>query len=44
MVDLSEEVKGNDGVVDGLPILTISAANGWMNQKIDFLKSSQEAN
>ncbi|KRL02737.1 type I site-specific deoxyribonuclease specificity subunit HsdS [Lactobacillus equicursoris DSM 19284 = JCM 14600 = CIP 110162] len=36
MVDLSEEVKGNDGVVDGLPILTISAANGWMNQKDRF--------
>lgn len=36
LVDLSEEVKGNDGVVDGLPILTISAANGWMNQKDRF--------
>ncbi len=36
LVDLSEEVKGNDGVVDGLPILTISATNGWMNQKDRF--------
>ncbi|MBT9082500.1 restriction endonuclease subunit S [Lactobacillus delbrueckii subsp. bulgaricus] len=34
--DVCEEVSGNNGNVKGLPILTISAANGWMNQKDRF--------
>lgn len=33
---MCEEVSGNNGNVKGLPILTISAANGWMNQKDRF--------
>ena len=36
MGDVCEEVSGNNGNVKGLPILTISAANGWMNQKDRF--------
>lgn len=34
--DVCEEVSGNNGNIKGLPILTISAANGWMNQKDRF--------
>ncbi|MBT8860794.1 hypothetical protein BTH63_06790 [Lactobacillus delbrueckii subsp. bulgaricus] len=34
--DVCEEVSGNNGNVKDLPILTISAANGWMNQKDRF--------
>lgn len=34
--DVCEEVSGNNGNVKGLPISTISAANGWMNQKDRF--------
>lgn len=33
--DVTERVKGNDGRMD-LPTLTISAANGWMNQEERF--------
>lgn len=36
MGDVCEEVSGNNGNVKGLPISTISAANGWMNQKDRF--------
>lgn len=33
--EVASEVKGNDGRTE-LPVLTISAANGWMNQKDRF--------
>ncbi|AUW96483.1 restriction endonuclease subunit S [Streptococcus pluranimalium] len=33
--DVTERVQGNDGRID-LPTLTISAANGWMNQEDRF--------
>ncbi len=36
--DIAHLVTGNDGNVDKLPILTISAANGWMLQKERFSK------
>lgn len=35
MSDVAEEVKGNDGRTN-LPVLTISAAKGWMEQKERF--------
>lgn len=34
--EIAEEVKGNSGSINNIPILTISAANGWMNQKDRF--------
>ena len=34
--EIVEEVKGNSGSINNIPILTISAANGWMNQKDRF--------
>lgn len=34
--EITEEVKGNSGSINNIPILTISAANGWMNQKDRF--------
>lgn len=33
--EITERVKGNDGRMD-LPTLTISASQGWLNQKDRF--------